>query len=291
MSTTDEKLQEVITLLGDLRTSVDAIDNRVSNIENVRPELPVGDNTRNNENQAPNDEGVVQAQAGANHGNDGNNGGSDVVQPTPNHMDEHQCANDEHIQELFRIIQDSVTRSRLPPDLKLHDSGGVKRRSQPMYNIIRKCARYTETVLKLVSHIQIEPANHTSSRALQDIHTCLVAEIKFLQEEYTGIIVQGSFGEEAGDIYHNLQKNTSVFTEDRLPLVKTAVELAHIRQQQPVRGAQGQGFYGGRGQSRGRGQRYHSYNPGNSFNNRGRGQDVYSNMASRSINNAPNAKE
>ena len=120
-----------------------------------------------------------------------NLGGSDNIQ-RDNTQRDHITVQPTHeseqpLQEVFKIIQDSVSRTRLPPELRLNDSGGVKRKAQPIFNVIRKCARYTETVLKLISHV--DQNNGTSQRVMDDIQSCLVAEMRYLQEEYTGIVV------------------------------------------------------------------------------------------------------
>lgn len=267
-------LSDVLSRLDLLQNSIDGVQARVEVIESAH----VGDN-------------IVSENTGANGGGgnsssgsrgDGDASGSDTVQPARTR------GSDQSIQEAFAIIKDSVSRSRLPVDLKLHDSGSVKKKCQPVYSVVRKCARYTETITKLLSFVTISESDEVSANAVSDIYACLRAEIRYLQEEYTGIIVQGRFGDDAGDIFTDLQKNTSVFTEDRLPLVRTAVELAGLRQQQQ----QTQGFRfssnqrgsGGRGRSAYGSQRFSDgrYDR-DARGNRNRSQDVFSNLASRAI--------
>ena len=66
-----------------------------------------------------------------------------------------------------------LKRVKLPNDLKLNDSRqGVKRADQQKLNIVSKCARYSETMLKLLSSVQAESVNPGD---IQDLITIAVA--------------------------------------------------------------------------------------------------------------------
>lgn len=298
-----ERLAELTRVLQEVKCSVTNLDSRLEEIEKKgNNSHPASDNGGGDD--ANNRDTVQDARVNSNDGNvqDNNvNSNGGIVNSEDNSSSERPRVGSRRaggsdsgvqptcdpvaVQELFKIIQDSVIRVRLPTDLKLHDSGSVKKKCQPVYNVVRRCARYTETILKIFAHVSLDKADAVTVAAIQDIYTCLTAEINFLQEEYTAILVQGRFGEEAADVFHDLQKNTSLFTEDRLPIVKTAIELANLRSihnQGPQRGGfDRQGTRGSFGYYRGRGgPQFRSYDRDMRPN---RGRDVFGSMASRSI--------
>ena len=55
--------------------------------------------------------------------------------------------------------------------------------------------------------------------------TCLVAHIRYLQEEYSGLLVGSQFGGKTKSAFRSLQKNTSNFTPETIDNLKTAVTL------------------------------------------------------------------
>ena len=70
----------------------------------------------------------------------------------------------------------------LPPTLKVHDSrSGTKKEDQQAVNVILKCSRYTETALKLMSKPQ---DGSPPPLDIEQLLVCLIAEIKYLQDEY-----------------------------------------------------------------------------------------------------------
>ena len=66
------------------------------------------------------------------------------------HVDRsHNQANIDY-QRDYECIRDSLAKVKLPNELKLLESkSGIKRPDQPHFTTISKCARYTETCLKL----------------------------------------------------------------------------------------------------------------------------------------------
>ena len=159
---------------------MDDIKNRVGVLEVRNSVDEVSDNrgTQARPNERSDNTGT-QANSRGREAGDNTARGSDIVQPA--NLQSH----DQPVQVTFAIIKDSVTRVRLPVDLKLHDSGNVKRKCQPVYNVVKRCARYTETILKLMSYI--EPKDDNSSSAISDVYTCLRAEIGYLRVCTKGI--------------------------------------------------------------------------------------------------------
>ena len=51
------------------------------------------------------------------------------------------------IQGEYQYIRDDLARVQLPAELRLNDSRqGIRRADQPVYNVIAKCGRYSETL-------------------------------------------------------------------------------------------------------------------------------------------------
>ena len=56
------------------------------------------------------------------------------------------------VQGEFKALQDSLSWVKLPSNLRLNEGRqGIRRTDQPLLNVITRCARYTETILKLLS--------------------------------------------------------------------------------------------------------------------------------------------
>ena len=111
------------------------------------------------------------------------------------------------IQENFNAIKASLERVILPAKYKLHDSrNGIKREDQPALNIISKCGRYIETALKLVSDFEEGIPNDIAQLSI-----VLVANLKYLQDEYAALLVKGRFDNTTSQLFRSLQKNTSGF--------------------------------------------------------------------------------
>jgi hypothetical protein len=165
------------------------------------------------------------------------------------------------IQQEFAIIKDSLQRVRLPKDLKVEDSRqGVKRNDQGRINNIAKCARYSETALKILS--TIDPFNVTQAD-LNDLVIVNVAMVRYLQEEHALVHVGGSFGDNVERIYRNFRRNTSVFDSQAIDSLQAAVALdaAQPHSNYPSARGRGRGFQSNnyfRGRGRG------AYNNSNS---------------------------
>ncbi|MEW8544183.1 MAG: hypothetical protein AB2693_11675 [Candidatus Thiodiazotropha sp.] len=154
------------------------------------------------------------------------------------------------IQEKFNVIKSSVDKVILPSQLKLHDSrAGIKREDQPVLNVVSKCGRYIETVLKLISE-----SDEGKPVDLASISISLVANLKFLQDEYAALLVKGRFDNNTAQLFRSLQKNNSGFDEASLANVRAAAELSSVATRfQPNQTYRGRGGY--RGNYRGRGNR------------------------------------
>ncbi len=134
-------------------------------------------------------------------------------------------------QQEFAVIRDALQRVKLPNDMKVDDSRqGVQRKDQSRLNLIVKNARFAETSLKLLSTIvNKNVANDTdyicSAGDLQDLTTIVTAQIKYLQEEHSMLLVNNNFGENVEKIYRHFRRNTSTFDSTAIGALQAAVTL------------------------------------------------------------------
>ena len=157
-----------------------------------------------------------------------------------NHMDS-------DAQQEFVIIKDSLSKVRLPKELKVEDSRqGVRRGEQGRIVTIGKCARYAETSLKLLSTIN---EDHVTAGDLNDLIVINVAMLRYLQEEHSLVHVNGSFGDGVERIYRNFRRNTSVFPPDAIEALQAAVSMDAATFRGRGRGTSGP--FRGRGRGRG----------------------------------------
>ena len=114
------------------------------------------------------------------------------------------------IHKEFESIKESVSRIALPPWLKIHDTQvGIKQEHKAALKILSKCARFTETGLKLISTFAKEE-NGTFSLSKEDIgalYTTLTAQAYYLQAEYSSLVVKSSFEDETSRLYKSLENN------------------------------------------------------------------------------------
>ena len=166
------------------------------------------------------------------------------------------------VQQEYQALADSVSRIKLVPDLKLNEKGTVKASLRTQANIVKKCGRYVETTLKVLSRIE---AGDVAESQLTELFLCAHAQMLYLQDEYANVLAESRYGTDTAGIFRDLQTNTSVFTPTRIDRLKSAIELqaAHHRYHEPR----------GRGRGSFRGRSFH----------RGGRQDVFSRLTSRSI--------
>ena len=136
----------------------------------------------------------------------------------------------EDIQSEFAAVKDTLTKVKLPADLRLCDSRqGIRRSDQTTYNILARCGRYAETSIKLLSSIN---EGNIDEDSVQQLFTIQLAQIRYLQEEYSALVVQSQFDDSTARIFRSLQKNTSGLTPEALQQLKTATALAAVKPQQ-----------------------------------------------------------
>lgn len=244
MSKEIEKLSEKIDILstniGRIDDGVKSLHGRVKAIEdkqthgkgdNVEPHAQVGQPVPNEVDQ----EGAV---------------GGSVQNPLTNLTDY------TNIQQEFTVIKDSLQRVRLSNELKVNDSSvGIQRADQPRHKVVSKCARYAETLIKLLSSLNAETV---SQGDIQDLLTICIAQVRYLQEEQSMMLVNSSFGGNVERLYRTLRNNSAQFSPESLETLQAAVVLGGHAQNNPGN-QRGQNY---RGQGQNQGYRTPRPNPG-----------------------------
>ena len=114
-----------------------------------------------------------------------------------------------NIQQDFNSLKSSVEKVILPSHLKLHDSrSGIKREDQPVLTVLSKCGRYIKTALKVLGQIREGDDNVD----LNPFATIWLANLKFLQDEYAALLVNGKFDKNTSQLLGALQIYNSGLT-------------------------------------------------------------------------------
>lgn len=97
---------------------------------------------------------------------------------------------------------------------------GVNKESRPKLKVVSKCARYTETGLKMIASLDTESDERefvtVQKEQIQQLCTVFTAQINFLQSEYAKIIVKSKFDEETSHIFRSFENNSGAFTDRSL---------------------------------------------------------------------------
>ena len=174
------------------------------------------------------------------------------------------AAGDDDVQGQFQAIKESLSSLRLAPDLRLNETRtGIQRNDQPVFNNLVKSARYVETTLKLVGSICENNITQADVTALYHIQ---LAHMRYLQDEFASLIVQGSFDKETIRLFKCFQKNTSGLSPAAISNLRKAAEISGARTiGQNNFNTQNGGFRGRGSQWRGRGFRQFTNRGQNNF--------------------------
>ena len=130
------------------------------------------------------------------------------------------------LQAEFRSVRDAVSKVKLPQDLIVGDSrAGARKADLARFQVIQKCARFQETVLKILS------AASVSDPIINQLTTVALAQIRYLQEEYTNLLVSNQFDDSTAQLFKTLQQNPAAFTPGAVENLQRAVTIAGARQQ------------------------------------------------------------
>ena len=120
--------------------------------------------------------------------------------------------------------KESVSKIKLLPDLVVGDSrAGVSRADLPKFNLIQKSARFQETILKLLSTCE------ASDPSVSYVTTVALAHLRYLQEEYTNLLVNSQFDESTSKLFATLQQNPAAFPPNAPENMQRAVSIAGAR--------------------------------------------------------------
>ena len=115
---------------------------------------------------------------------------------------------------------------------------GIKQENKQALKILSKCARYSETALKIVNGVTvIDNQVRISEGELNCLFTCLAAQINFLQCEYTSLVVKSTFDEETASIFRQFENNTQTFSDDSLRSIRVGAELSSLTARNSQAGA------------------------------------------------------
>ena len=160
---------------------------------------------------------------------------------------EQQSLDKDILQAKYRAVARKYQAVELHPDLTFKfQKSGVKKNLQQASNIINRAAEYTESILKIAVSCDTDEA------ALEDITNVGVALHHYLKAERTGLLVKSKYGDETGELFRQIQNNTTDFDEDCLDkLGKAATMMSHLnsikaseQQHQTQRPFRGYGYRG-----------------------------------------------
>ena len=148
---------------------------------------------------------------------------------------------DSEVQAAYQNIVDSVQKFRLPASLKCNigQPKGIKREDHLCVNILRKCGAFSETIIKLLSNLSPDQVTEAD---MKDLFTIALAQLRYVQEKYTFLTLQSSFGKKVATLYENIEQHPSAYRPRNLESVRAAVSLVaaeqqnHPPQSQPSRG-------------------------------------------------------
>jgi hypothetical protein len=96
----------------------------------------------------------------------------------------------------------------------LHESrAGLNRDQQPIINVLEQNAIYVETAFKRLSAVNIADVRETD---LEDIFAILFAKMRYLQDEYSILVVGATSDKETAKLFTQVRKNTSRLTEEAI---------------------------------------------------------------------------
>ena len=212
-----EQAELIIEQLKQLNLSFKSIDDRVKTLENandstVSEDPPVREHTTVTDHEHTTTTTITDRRS---------NVTSAGIGPNANDTQRRIAAD---IQRDYERLRDSLNRTPVPEGLKVYDNSiGIKKEDKHALKILSKCARYTETALKIVSSITAEDIPNSDC-----IFTCLAAEINFLQSEYTSLVVKSTFDTETERIFRQFENNSTTFSDISLQNVRVAAELAAV---------------------------------------------------------------
>ena len=138
------------------------------------------------------------------------------------------------LQSEFQAIKYSVSRRKLPKDLKFTGQNrGIHSQAKDMVRVLTASGRYVETCLKLASSIQAGRDNpeFENQEDVDDLLVALVAHMRYLQEEHCLLSIGGNYGSRTQQIFHAIHNNPC-YTLTVIEELRASTTLAAIPQEQ-----------------------------------------------------------
>lgn len=149
------------------------------------------------------------------------------------------------IQADFDTIKESLQRVRLDNGCRLNESKtGIGRSEQPLLTVVSKSARYIETSIKYLSIIS-GPEQVTEDN-LEELFRIQLAHLRYLQDEYSGLLVQSQFDQRTAKLFKSMQRNTAGLSGQALETLRSAAAIsaaAGPAQQQHDQAGRGRGRF------------------------------------------------
>ena len=143
----------------------------------------------------------------------------------------------DNLQTEFQSVKESYNRQRLPKDLKFSGSvKGVKAQSRDIGRLHVSSGRYLETAIKVASNIQAQRdlVDYDVSSDIEDLLICLIAHMRFIQEEHCMLLVRGNYGPRTQQIFRAIHSNPSQYTATVVDELKTSATLAALPSEIPA---------------------------------------------------------
>ena len=130
------------------------------------------------------------------------------------------------LQAELRSVREGVAKIKLPQDLVVGDSrAGVGKNDLPRFQVIQRCARFQETVLKVLSTAS------ATDPVINQLTIVALAQTRYLPEEYTNLLVSNQFDDTTAQLFKTLQQNPAAFPPGAVENLQRAVTIAGARQQ------------------------------------------------------------
>lgn len=256
-----EDISKILHQLSSFQLQFEKINERIDNLEKQENKSPAQD---------------VNADP-ANNTSDHDRSNSDPTTTSPSVTTSSTAAD---IQRDFERIKETLQRTPVPDNYKVRDSAvGIKQDCKQSLKILSKCARYSETAIKIIHQIPVtNNGPDVSEGALNCLFTCVAAQINLLQQEYTNLVVKSTFDDETARIFRQFENNSSTFSDSALQNIRVAAELSTLSiRPSPTQPRRGNPIHRG-GRSTGRGF-FRGY--------RGNGVNARSDFAGRTFNARP----
>ena len=186
----------------------------------------------------------------------------------------------EDLQSEYKVVSDKYSRMAVSSDLRFNNNrSGIKQASKELSNVMCNAAKYMETGLRILTHVQrkSQEPEYQINVQLQELYVVLYAGLRYLQEDHVALRFGSQYGTRTQMIYKDLSKNTSSYPVGSLDRLENAMRFAAIPPEAPVQTAPrrggfsgwnggprgGYGNFGNRGRFRGRG--FNGMNDGQAF--------------------------